>query len=60
LQKQCHTIPGTIKITKDDAVKHYKKLYLSAGYNEKESNIRAEFDYHKMVAKIQKTKEKPC
>ncbi len=44
--KNILTLPGTIKITKDDYVAFLKKKYLSDGFSEAESIKIAENDFY--------------
>ncbi len=55
-----YTLPRTIKITKEDITKQFKKKYLSEGYSEEDSSSFAEADYNKMMANIKKEKGDRC
>ncbi len=46
--KKITTLPGTIKVAKDDYVKVAKKGYLKEGYTETESIKMAEDDYYRI------------
>jgi hypothetical protein len=51
MTKNIYTLPGTIKITKDDHVAFIKKKYLSEGFTEAESITMAENDFYRLSIK---------
>jgi len=57
MTKKITTLPGTIKITKEDTFEYFKKQYLDLGLSEEKSNLLAEHKCQKIMANVKKSKE---
>jgi len=60
MDKHFYTVPGTIRITKENTINYLKRKFLKAGLDLEDSIRRAEVEYYCMMVDLKKDKSEHC